>query len=1166
MPQGSVAPFVSVCRILPLSSDSSIWLCCCIWLIACVFCTGIIFADTSLRPAQAPTIRFETLSLEHGLSQGTIPCILQDKKGFLWFATQDGLNRYDGYGFTVFKHDALNANSIADSDISSLYEDSYGNIWVGTVGGGLNKYDPKRGIFTAFRHDPSNPNSLSSNSVTCIVGDTNGMLWVGTENAGLNRFDPNNGTVTRFAHYPNNPNSLSNNVITAVYEDKQRTLWVGTMDGLNKYDRERNLFSVIRSEHSSHSSLPTLAHNSITAITQDNMGALWVGTTDGLNRLTFSDTARTQLVWSIFRTIAGNPHSLGYNHILSVYQDPLGRLWVGTRGGGLHWYNSQTQDFTVFRNEAGNPYSLANNIVRSVYQDRQGILWVGTSGNGICKYDAARYAFTTIRNNPKNINSLANNIVWSLCEDRSGVLWIGTFEDGVNRYDRSTETFSVFRHNPKNNHSLSNNGVNCILEDRRGTLWMGTNDGLNIFDRKRNVFTVFRKDTANPHSLAHSFVRCLYEDRSGVLWIGTKGGLQRVDSYDADKGLFVGTTFCTIPNDPQSLSHDNVSTLYEDHRGVFWVGTLGGGLSTFDRVHNAFTVFRHDPANPKSLTNNAIFAIYEDRQGVLWIGTNGGGLNKFNRERGDFTAFQEKDGLPNGVIYGILEDGNGNLWMSTNRGLVQFNASTNKFRTFTAREGLQSDEFNRNAYLKAHDGRMYFGGNEGLNGFYPTSIRTNPYTPPVVLTDFKKFNRSATLDSSIAEMHTIELSYKENFVSFEFAALNYTLPEKNRYQYKLENFDAAWIDAGTKREATYTNLDGGTYIFRVRGSNNDDVWNNAGAMIRVIVHPPWWETLWFRLGGVVVLIVGIVAGFRIRTRQIRQQKVALERKVQKRTVELRESNLEVHRQLEILDSQAREIEMTNSELQFVNTSLAHSNLELSELNKEKNEIMGIVAHDLKNPLSNIKMLAKLMRHEAVTLSSAEVEEFATDIQNSSERMFDLILNLLNVNAIEQGGIQLHPAPFDMRVVVQSIAHNYKQSAEAKFIQLRINTASELGADPVQVFADRNATVQIVDNLISNAVKYSPLHKAVTVCIKPNLVCKRVRIEIQDEGPGLSEDDKKMLFGKFARLSAQPTGGESSTGLGLSIVKKLAEVMNGNVWCESELGRGATFVVELPIAE
>jgi serine phosphatase RsbU (regulator of sigma subunit)/ligand-binding sensor domain-containing protein len=774
-----------------------------------VYALLITLGLPSASQAQDAKIKFERISLEQGLSQSVVTCILQDSRGFMWFGTLDGLNKYDGYGFTVYKYDPLDSSSLSDNSISAIYEDDSGRLWIGTRAG-LNKFDRKTEKFTRYQHDPANPHSLSHNAVTSIYADSpatagRNMLWIGTFAGGLNKLvlspadggegsDRQKEQFVHFKHDPKNPSSLSHDRIWSIYEDQSGSLWITTIGGglsrLSRDDREKEQF--IRYQHDPPN--PTsLSHNTARPIVEDKSGTLWIGTSGGLSRLIRDDREK--------------------------------------------------ETFVHYPNDPADPNSLSNNDVWSIYEDQSGTLWIGTYGGGLNKFSKEKEKFAHVKKDPANPNSLGHNMVMSICEDHTGTLWIGTGGGGLDKLDAKSRGFINYRHNPADPYSLSNDGVAAIYEDRSGTLWIGTGEGLNKLDRDRGRFIRYQHDPANPHSLSAMGVSAIYEDDSGTLWIGTgNGGLNKLDKANE---RFVH--YQHDPANPSSISDNTVYAIFENDAHSLWIGTTSG-LNKFDKAKEQFIHYSHDPANPKSLSNNRIFSIYADpdsAESVLWIGTWGGGLNRFDIKSETFSHFTERDGLPNGVIYGILGDNGGNLWLSTNRGLSNFDPKTKTFRNYDVDDGLQSNEFNQGAYFKSKAGEMFLGGINGFNRFYPDRVKDNPHVPPVVLTAFKKFDKLVELDTAIAEVKEIKLSYKDNFFSFTFAALDYTNPNKNQYAYKLEGFDSDWIYCGTRRYASYTNLDGGEYLFRVKGSNNDGVWNEEGITIKIIVTPPFWKTWWF---------------------------------------------------------------------------------------------------------------------------------------------------------------------------------------------------------------------------------------------------------------------------------------------------------------------------------
>ncbi len=828
--------------------------------------------------AQEHKIKFEHISIEQGLSASTVFCILQDSRGFLWFGTPDGLNKYDGYNFTIYKHEPLNSNSLSANFISSIYEDQFGTIWIGTEGGGLNKFDRLTEQFTNYKNDPDDSNSLSHNHVLSIYEDHRGKLWIGTNGGGLNQFNRDTGQFTHYINDSTNPHSLSDNAVTSIYEDHRGKLWIGTNGGgLNQLNQETGQFThYINDPTNPHS----LSDNAVTSIHEDHRGKLWIGTNGGgLNQL---NQETGQFIHYI--NDPANPHSLSHNTISSIYEDRTNTLWVGTGswlgtsgGGGLNQLNRETGQFTHYINDSINPNSLSDNTVLSIYEDKSGTIWIGTFSGAVNKIDRQKYKFATYTHIPGNLNSLSENtVVMSIHEDSTGILWVGTISGGLNKIDRKNQQITHYKNNPDDPNTLSNDGVWSIYEDKSGTLWIGTfGGGLNKFDRRTEKFTHYKNNPNDPKSLSDDTVISIYEDKSGTLWLGTFGG--GLNKFDRQMGQFIH--YKSDPDNPKSLSDNSIWSIYEDQNGTFWIGTHSGGLNKFDRETGQFKSYQYNFADPNSLSNNSVLSIYEDSSGTLWLGTFGGGLNKFNRQTEEFTHYSEEDGLANGVVYGILGDARGNLWLSTNKGISKFNPQTEIFKNYDVSDGLMSNEFAAEAYYKNKNGEMFFGNIKGFVAFYPDQVKDNPYIPPVYITAFKKFNEEAKLDKHISELKEIKLSHRDYVFSFEFAALNYTNPDKNQYAYKLEGFDKDWIDSGTRRYASYTNLDGGEYTFRVKASNNNGVWNEQGTSIKILISPPPWKTGWAYTLYVMVSVSAVIGYVQLRTKaQIKENEALRETK------------------------------------------------------------------------------------------------------------------------------------------------------------------------------------------------------------------------------------------------------------------------------------------------
>ena len=805
----------------------------------------------SLLRARQDQVHFTRLS--QGLSQSTVNTIVQDRRGFMWFGTQDGLNRFDGYGFTVFRHDPADSNTIQDNYIWSMAEDGEGNLWIGTLNNGVSRYDPGRGTFTKFAHAPGDTSGLSANNVTALCRGAGGEMFIGTWGGGLQRFDRKQN---RFIQIP-----LEGRLIRCLALDGAGLLWVGTWNGLEILDAGgRRVARYVHDQRDPES----LSGDRIISLCEDAGGRMWVGTFDsGLNR--FDPARRKFLRFPRGRDGGGSP---GSDAIRCLACDRNGRLWVGTLDAGIGRFDPGTGAFVQFRSDPFDRDGLPSNRIFSLYTDRTGAIWVGSGDAGISRYDPLAHNFTHFRSNPARPGSLSHNVVRALLETAGGELWVGTFGGGLNRRLPGGGEFIHYAHDPRNASSPASDAVFALFEDSRHDLWIGTGDaGLDRFDRGSGGFRHFRHDGRNPATLASDAVMTIAEDRVGNLWIGTSGG--GADWLDRSTSTFVH--FKAAGGD--ALPGTNVWAIHEDRSGRLWMGTWGEGLDRYDRTTRALTRFVHDPGNPASLSNNTIWSMYESPDGALWCGTWGGGLDRFDPSTGSFRVYTESDGLPNNVVYGILPDEKGNLWLSTNRGISKFDPSAGTFRNYDALDGLQGDEFNQGAYCRGADGTLYFGGVNGVDAFQPDSLKDNPAPPPIVITGFQVFNRPVFPESTPGGDGGITLSYRDNFFSFEFAALNYTAPEKNRYAYRLEGFDRDWVNSGTRRYVSYTHLNGGDYVFRVKGSNNDGVWNEEGIALRLHIDPPFYLTWWFLSAAVAVTGIGTYLSHRLRLTKL----LALER-------------------------------------------------------------------------------------------------------------------------------------------------------------------------------------------------------------------------------------------------------------------------------------------------
>jgi ligand-binding sensor domain-containing protein len=835
------------------------------------FCTIFAFLLTipAELTAQISDVTFQQIFLQHGLSQSIVKCILQDRKGFMYFGTEDGLNRYDGYKFLVYRYDPEDTNSISYNDINCLYEDNNRIIWIGTFNAGLNRFDQSKKNINRFQHDGNNPNSLSHNNIICICEDKSGNLWIGTDN-GLNRLNLNNTgnksfEFKKYFYEPENSKSINSNSINSLFTDRDGNLWIGTSNGVckltrNNIDKKKFEFErILFEEHNIANSI------TVRAFCQDKDGNFWIGSDHGLYKLTGKNN-NSPLI-SYFPLVNDRRISPRNNDIYALCFDNSGYLWIGTNGGGIILYDIARNKFTVYTNDPQDSRSLSYNEIRAIYKDRSGIMWVGTYGAGINKVTRGAREFFHYTHIPNETNSLSHPIIWSIYEDSDSVLWIGTHGGGLDRFDRKSSTYSHFVSNRNNPASISSNIVRVVIQDKEGYLWLGTNGGgINRFNKNTGQCEIYENNPRDKNSLASNNIRCIYEDKLGDIWVGTYGN--GMDKFNKSEKNFIH--YVNNPDDSHSLSNNFVRTIYEDKQGSFWIGTEGGGLNKFDRKNNIFKYYRHNPNNSNSINNDYVFSILEDKDRIFWIGTYGGGLVRFDPLAEKFTSFTTKDGLIGDAIYGVLQDKNGNLWISSSKGLSKFNPLDKKVTNYTVSDGLQSNEFNGGSYFKSKSGEMFFGGINGFNAFYPEKISGNNYIPSIAITSFQKFNQEVSTARPISELNEIKLSYEDYFFSFEFSSLDFSAPEKNKYAYKMEGLDDNWIfTTSDKRYASYTTLPPGNYVFRVIGSNSDGIWNNTGTSINLIITPPFWNTWWFMaLSFITFLAIGFIT-YKSRLKNIR---------------------------------------------------------------------------------------------------------------------------------------------------------------------------------------------------------------------------------------------------------------------------------------------------------
>jgi PAS domain S-box-containing protein len=802
--------------------------------------------------AQTQDIRFKHLTTNDGLSNSWVHTILQDKYGFIWIGTDDGLNRYDGYDFRVYKNNFRDKYSISSSNVMAMLEDSRGELWIGTRQG-LDLYDRKNERFIRYPQ-------FSSKEILSVIEDRERNLWIGTT-INLYRLDLKNDSVYVYTGniITHNKANISSGGQRAIFIDSRNNVWIGSSYGLHLYDKEKDSFINYYHDDKNPNSL---CHDNIHSILEDKAGRLWIGTLIGLDLLTNAHERPQKGIFIHHYNTIRDDKSISQGSVLSLLEDKKHNLWIGIENGGLdlldlNAYKIGVNSFAHYKNNPSRVSSLSNNSIYSLFQDNQGSIWVGTFGDGINLINPESDKFIHYMVIPGVKNSLCNNSVNAFSEEND-YLWIGT-GGGLDRYNKRDDTFKHYVHDPLNKKSIGSDAVWAICKDKRGNLWVGTwGGGLNRFDYKTETFEHYYNDPKDTNSIGSNNMFSIFEDNRENLWIGTMGG--GLNMFDRKKKTFIRY------NQSNSGIYTNfVQVIIETKNGDLWLAN-GSSFCRFDIKTKIFENFIHSENDSTSLSSNKVISIFGDSKGNLWMGTDAG-LNLFHESTKNFTCYRIENGLPDNSINSIIEDVRGNLWIGTNKGLSKFINAVNlpakpEFKNYTYGDGLQGNGFGRRSCYKGADGMMYFGGTNGFNIFDPNKITDNTYVPPVVISDFQIFNKPALLGDKglrkdIGSTEALVLSYTQSVFSFDFAALNYISSSKNQYAYKMEGFDNDWNYVGTKRTVTYTNLDPGKYIFKVKGSNNDGVWNEEGVSLPITITPPYWKTLWFRLI-LLAIFMGII--------------------------------------------------------------------------------------------------------------------------------------------------------------------------------------------------------------------------------------------------------------------------------------------------------------------
>jgi signal transduction histidine kinase/ligand-binding sensor domain-containing protein/ActR/RegA family two-component response regulator len=1089
-----------------------------------LWCFWLLILSSTAYP-QTDHLSFEHLGTGDGLSQSNVICSLQDSRGFMWFGTREGLNKYNGYSFTVYKNETGDDKSLSNNLINGIVEDAKGNLWIATWGGGLDRYDRKTDQFTHFRHNPADPTSLSSNLVLTVMRDSKGSIWVGTEDGGLNRM----GDSGRFVHYVNragDEGSLASNDVKDIVEDTDHRIWVATIDGgLNLLDPSTGVFKRFLHDDKHPGSIRS---NVVTCIFIDSRHRLWVGTSIGLDVF---DRSNGQ-----FEHYAkGGDDGITNRWMYAMREDGEGNIWMGTENDGLIVLNPTTRAVYHYRHDDVDPASISCNSLYSIYMDSKKNMWIGSFTGGIDFVNRDARKFIHYRHN-SSPNSLSSNAVLCLYEDSREGLWIGTDGGGLNLLDRKTEKFTHYLNLPGHSNSICGNYVLKVMEDSKENLWIGTwADGLTVYNRRNNSFHSFKNNPSDPGSLSSNNAWTFCEDLQHHIWVGTYGG--GIERYDPVRGKFIH--FRHDDKDPGSLAYDKVHAITQDSKGRLWIGMDGGGVDLFNPLTGGFSHYRHT-TDKNSLCSNYINNIYEARNGDLWISTTEG-LCRYEVNANRFTGYTTRDGLPDNVIFGVLEDSAGCFWISTNKGLCRFDFRHQHTRNFSVADGLQANEFKEQAYFKSRSGLLYFGGINGFNVIRPDDIPAEPFDPPLVMTNFQIFNQEvpigadakgpSPLNADISETQRIVLPYKSSVISFSFASLNFTDRERKKYAFILEGFDKNWNYVGMKRGATYTNLDPGGYTFRVKGLKNDGEWSTRMLSMELEIEPAFWMTWWFR-SLLVLFIIGCgIAFYRLRTNTINALNRELERQVQERT-----------ERLTILSQEERK-----------------AREEAEQANKAKSVFLATMSHEIRTPMNGVIGMASLMGETGLT---RQQREYNSTILSCGESLLNVLNDILDYSKIDSGKMEIEQENFDLRQCIDGVLDLFHEKAAKSGLHLACRIEYDV---PPYIVGDALRLRQVLINLVSNAVKFTQrgeIFVGVSQLRSDVSGGMDLAFEVRDTGIGIPTEKIDILFKSFSQVDSSTTRKYGGTGLGLAISEKLVSLMGGKISVQSRLGEGTIFTFSI----
>jgi signal transduction histidine kinase/ligand-binding sensor domain-containing protein/AraC-like DNA-binding protein len=1075
---------------------------------------------TGLLRAQNDQFQFSRLDLNNGLSHNQVNCILKDSKGFIWFGTLSGLNRYDGYKFKVFKHAVSDTTSLNDDFIVSICEGPDYKLWIETRNG-FNIYDPATEKFSHNISGYLQSISIPDAHITALKKDRHGNYWFLNATMGLFKYDPQSHKITHLIHSATDTASIYANTVSDLSQDSKGNIWLsyysGVLERLNPQNFRVNYRSYAINK------LPAGLNTSY-KIYIDNKDDIWAFAPSYSSGVYYLNKERTVLT-HIGKGIG--PMHLNTDVISNVIQDDKNRMWIATDHGGINLLNKQDFKIRYLVNREDDNKTIGQNSIVFIYKDDTGIIWIGTYKRGISYYHESIIKFAHYTHHLSDPNSLPFSDINNFVQDKSGNIWIATNGGGLVCFNRKNGTFKQYLHNPDDPNSLTNNVIVCMYIDHTQKLWLGTYfGGLDYFDGK--VFKHYRHNDALPTSISEDRICAIWEDSEGHLLVGTLAG--GVNVLDSKTQTFSHYKYNSIDN---AIHSNYVSAILEDKRKNLWIVTSYGVDVLMKKTHQ-FIHYIHDSKDPNSIVSNNTNNIIEDSRGLIWISTREG-ISVFNPETDKFTNIVKQDGLPDNTVIDLQEDESHNIWASTPNGLtnivVSQQASGLKFHftNYNENDGLQGREFTENSSIKTSDGELLFGGGNGFNIFKPSDIHFNKSVPNLVFTDFEIFNQSLNagektnghiiLPQSITEAKSVNLKYNENSFSFEFAALNYFNPDKVRYQYKMEGFDKDWITADNKiRKATYTNLDPREYVFRVRNSN-DASWSDKELVLSINIMPPFWKTIWAYL-----LYVAVAAGalFYLRRQGIR--KIRLQFAIEKE----REEAQRMH-----------------------------------ELDLMKIRFFTNVSHEFRTPLSLIMApVDKILKQ----ISDPDIQRQLQLVNRNARRLLNLVNQLLDFRRMEYQELKLHEKSGDIIKFIKELSYSFNDIGEQKHIAFMFD--SEL--EEFYTSFDHDKMERIIFNLLSNAYKFTPQGGQVSVLlnlrVNQGTAGQLLEIKIVDTGIGIPDDKRERIFEPFFQNDIPGSMLNLGSGIGLSITKEFVKLHKGEIFVESEFNQGSCFTILLPVQE